>query len=119
MDTEWSVYVLVSPSSGATYVGVTTDLERRLAQHNGDVPGGARRTRRCGDPPPPPKSPAGPPSVATATADGAGGGPAAGVPVDEAARPDDGDACCPGRCAVGRDEREAPPPYHNEQMLLP
>ncbi|HJO25951.1 MAG TPA: GIY-YIG nuclease family protein [Planctomycetota bacterium] len=45
MDTEWSVYVLVSPSSGATYVGVTTDLERRLAQHNGDVPGGARRTR--------------------------------------------------------------------------
>ena len=42
----WSVYVLVSPSSGTTYVGVTTDLERRLAQHNGEVPGGARRTRR-------------------------------------------------------------------------
>ena len=41
----WSVYVLVSPSSGTTYVGVTTDLERRLAQHNGEGPGGARRTR--------------------------------------------------------------------------
>ena len=41
----WSVYVLVSPSSAATYVGVTTDLERRLSQHNGELPGGARRTR--------------------------------------------------------------------------
>ncbi|MAE27919.1 MAG: GIY-YIG nuclease family protein [Planctomycetota bacterium] len=42
---DWSVYVLLSPSSGTTYVGVTTDMERRLAQHNGELPGGARRTR--------------------------------------------------------------------------
>jgi predicted GIY-YIG superfamily endonuclease len=42
----WSVYVLVSASRAATYVGVTTDLERRLAQHNGELPGGARSTRR-------------------------------------------------------------------------
>ncbi|MDP6518984.1 MAG: GIY-YIG nuclease family protein, partial [Planctomycetota bacterium] len=40
---DWSVYVLLSPSSGTTYVGVTTDMERRLAQHNGELPGGARR----------------------------------------------------------------------------
>lgn len=41
----WSVYVLVSKSAGTTYVGVTTDLERRLAQHNGLAPGGAKTTR--------------------------------------------------------------------------
>jgi putative endonuclease len=42
----WSVYVLVSASRNATYVGVTTDMQRRLAQHNGELPGGARNTRR-------------------------------------------------------------------------
>lgn len=42
----WSVYVLVSESSGATYVGVSTDVDRRLAQHNGALPGGARSTTR-------------------------------------------------------------------------
>ena len=47
----WWVYLLVSVPgerrSGAprTYVGVTLDLERRLAQHNGALPGGARSTR--------------------------------------------------------------------------
>ncbi len=41
----WSVYVLISADRGRTYVGVTTDLERRLAQHNGGRPGGARSTR--------------------------------------------------------------------------
>ena len=41
----WVVYVLVSESSGTTYVGTTLDLERRLAQHNGDQPGGAKATR--------------------------------------------------------------------------
>lgn len=41
----WTVYALVSKVSGHTYVGVTTDLGRRLAQHNGERPGGARATR--------------------------------------------------------------------------
>lgn len=41
----WSVYVLASERSDATYVGVTTDVERRLAQHNGARPGGAKSTR--------------------------------------------------------------------------
>ena len=42
----WVVYVLVSGCDGRTYVGVTTDLDRRLAQHNGERRGGARATRR-------------------------------------------------------------------------
>ena len=41
----WSVYVLVSETSGATYVGVSSDLARRVAQHNGLTPGGAKSTR--------------------------------------------------------------------------
>ena len=41
----WSVYVLVSASGARTYVGVTTDPERRLREHNGELPGGARSTR--------------------------------------------------------------------------
>jgi putative endonuclease len=40
----WFVYVLVS-RTGRTYVGVTTDVDRRLGQHNGLVRGGARATR--------------------------------------------------------------------------
>ena len=40
----WVVYVLVSESQVETYVGVTNDLARRVDQHNGDLPGGARRT---------------------------------------------------------------------------
>lgn len=42
----WTVYVLRSKSQGATYVGISTDVERRLQQHNGAVPGGARSTTR-------------------------------------------------------------------------
>lgn len=42
----WVVYVLLSESNGETYVGVTTDPERRLQQHNGELPGGAKRTTR-------------------------------------------------------------------------
>lgn len=43
---EWWVYVLVSEENGETYVGVTTDLDRRVEQHNGALPGGAKRTTR-------------------------------------------------------------------------
>ncbi|MEE8508486.1 MAG: GIY-YIG nuclease family protein [Myxococcota bacterium] len=42
----WLVYVLVSSAGRRTYVGITTDPERRLAQHNGVRKGGARTTRR-------------------------------------------------------------------------
>ena len=44
--TQWFVYVLVSDSRATTYVGVSTDVERRLSQHNGELPGGASSTRR-------------------------------------------------------------------------
>lgn len=42
---EWVVYVLLSADGGRTYVGITNDLDRRLAQHNGAQPGGAKSTR--------------------------------------------------------------------------
>ena len=41
----WFVYVLLSSRDGSTYVGVSIDVERRIEQHNGGKPGGARRTR--------------------------------------------------------------------------
>ena len=41
----WYVYLLYSPDSGRTYIGATTDVERRLEQHNGRRRGGARATR--------------------------------------------------------------------------
>ena len=41
----WQVYVLHSARLSRTYVGITTDLDRRLSQHNGEKTGGARSTR--------------------------------------------------------------------------
>lgn len=40
----WCVYLL-SCADGTLYCGVTTDMERRLAMHNGIIPGGAKYTR--------------------------------------------------------------------------
>ncbi len=40
----WLVYLLEC-GDGSLYCGVTTDMERRLAQHNGELPGGAAYTR--------------------------------------------------------------------------
>lgn len=40
----WHVY-LVECADGTLYCGVTTDPARRLAQHNGELAGGARYTR--------------------------------------------------------------------------
>lgn len=41
----WWVYVLRSTRRKRSYVGITVDLPRRLQQHNGELPGGARSTR--------------------------------------------------------------------------
>lgn len=40
----WHVYLLRC-RDGSLYCGITSNLERRLAQHNGLAPGGARYTR--------------------------------------------------------------------------
>lgn len=41
---QWYIYLLRC-ADNSLYCGVTTDVERRLAQHNGEKPGGARCTR--------------------------------------------------------------------------
>lgn len=42
---QWYVYVLVSERTGKTYVGVSTNTQRRVMQHNGEKRGGAKSTR--------------------------------------------------------------------------
>ena len=44
-DTPFWLYVLLSADGRRTYVGITTDVERRLRQHNGELVGGAKATR--------------------------------------------------------------------------
>jgi putative endonuclease len=41
----WWLYVLLSVDGDRTYVGITTDPDRRLRAHNGELAGGARSTR--------------------------------------------------------------------------
>lgn len=41
----WWVYLLRSAKGDRSYVGVSCDLDRRLAEHNGERAGGARSTR--------------------------------------------------------------------------
>ena len=43
-DSTWLVYLLEC-ADGTLYCGITTNMERRLLQHNGQVPGGARYTQ--------------------------------------------------------------------------
>ena len=40
----WCVYVIVC-FDNSFYCGITTNIERRLKQHNGDLSGGAKYTR--------------------------------------------------------------------------
>ncbi len=37
---------MVECADGSLYTGITTDIERRLDQHNGITPGGARYTKQ-------------------------------------------------------------------------
>ncbi|MBD3620158.1 MAG: GIY-YIG nuclease family protein [Chromatiales bacterium] len=39
----WCVYILRC-ADGSLYTGVTVDVDRRLREHNGELPGGARYT---------------------------------------------------------------------------
>lgn len=41
---EWYIY-LVRCVDNSLYCGITTDMPRRLAQHNGEIRGGAKCTR--------------------------------------------------------------------------
>ena len=40
----WAVYLLEC-ADGTLYCGTTTDIDRRLRQHNGELSGGARYTQ--------------------------------------------------------------------------
>lgn len=39
-------YLLLSTDERHTYIGATTDVTRRLRQHNGEISGGARATQK-------------------------------------------------------------------------
>lgn len=41
-----SCYLLRSSISSRTYFGYTTNIHRRLRQHNGEIKGGAKKTQR-------------------------------------------------------------------------
>lgn len=40
----WIVYLLISEIKNISYVGITTNLDKRLKQHNGIINGGAKFT---------------------------------------------------------------------------
>ena len=43
----WYIYVLLC-ADNSLYCGITTNLEKRLKQHNGEIKGGAKYTRGRG-----------------------------------------------------------------------
>lgn len=42
----WLVYLLYNTKLKITYVGITNNFEKRIRQHNGEIKGGAKNTRR-------------------------------------------------------------------------
>ncbi len=47
IQSSWFIYILQT-SSGALYTGITTDVQRRLRQHKGELKGGAKALRGKG-----------------------------------------------------------------------
>lgn len=45
LSTNWSVYMLYNKRINRTYIGATTDINRRIRQHNCLIKGGARATK--------------------------------------------------------------------------
>jgi structure-specific endonuclease subunit SLX1 len=45
--TDHSCYILRSLVSNRIYVGYTLDFSHRLRQHNGEIVGGAKKTKKC------------------------------------------------------------------------
>jgi len=43
----WRTYCLERSDSGATYIGATVNMPRRIRQHNGEIKGGAMYTTRA------------------------------------------------------------------------
>lgn len=43
---KYFVYLLKSTVSNSTYIGFTVDVKRRLRQHNGEITGGSKKTRK-------------------------------------------------------------------------
>jgi predicted GIY-YIG superfamily endonuclease len=41
-----SCYILLSLNNNKFYIGYTTDFKRRLRQHNGEIVGGAKKTKK-------------------------------------------------------------------------
>ena len=41
----WYVYLIKNSDDSRLYCGVTTNPNRRIRQHNGEIPGGAKATR--------------------------------------------------------------------------
>jgi predicted GIY-YIG superfamily endonuclease len=46
---KWILYLIYSTKLRRSYLGITTDLERRIRQHRGEIRGGARATRAATD----------------------------------------------------------------------